>query len=259
MRLDVALVTRGLCDSRMKAQDAILEQRVSINGQTAKKSSQSVADSDVLEVIDPAIAFASRAGFKLYDVLAPFAISLKERICMDVGASTGGFTDVCLQQGAKKVYAVDVGRDQLLPRLQQDVRVVNMEQTNCRYLKQEMFDPQPDFACMDVSFISIKQILPVLIKEFGGIEIVALVKPQFEAGKQAVGKHGIVRQEKVHIQVLSDMQAFVESLGVYVHHVAASSILGRDGNKEFIMHIKPEEKHILFPYRQIVKDYTVKR
>lgn len=259
MRIDVYLVERGLCASRMKAQDAIKEGRVRVNGKEIKKSSFAVDGAMQVEIQDEQLAFASRAGYKLFDVINDFRLDLQNRICIDVGASTGGFSDVCLKSGAKRVYAVDVGKDQLMPYLKEDDRVVNMESCNCRYLTKTMFHPLPDFACMDVSFISIKLILPVLIQEFDGIEIVVLVKPQFEAGKANIGKHGIVKNEKVHIQVLQDMIIFIESLGYFVHHLKASSILGRDGNKEFVMHVKKTPIQRVFPIRQIVKEYNVKR
>ena len=259
MRLDVYLSTQGLCDSRARAQDAIQEGRVTVNGRIAKKSSMPVDDSMDIKLEEAETAFASRAGYKLYDVLKPFEIDLEGRVVLDVGASTGGFSDVCLQNKARLVYAVDVGKDQLLERLKNDPRIINMEGVNCRYLSGDMFDPSPDFACMDVSFISIRQILPVLAEQFADMEIVALVKPQFEAGRAKVGKHGIVKNEKVHIEVLQSMCDYVKTLGLYVHHLCASSVLGRDGNKEFVMHLKHTQTHKVFPIRDIVKNYTVKR
>ena len=155
MRLDVYLSTQGLCDSRARAQDAIQEGRVTVNGRIAKKSSMPVDDSMDIKLEEAETAFASRAGYKLYDVLKPFEIDLEGRVVLDVGASTGGFSDVCLQNKARLVYAVDVGKDQLLERLKNDPRIINMEGVNCRYLSGDMFDPRPDFACMDVSLISI--------------------------------------------------------------------------------------------------------
>ncbi len=259
MRLDVYLTDKGICESRAKAQDAIQEGRVKVNGKIAKKSSMTVNENMQVEIEDAEIAFASRAGFKLYDVLDSFHIDLKDRVCLDIGASTGGFTDVCLQKGASYVYAVDVGKDQLIKRLREDKRVANMEGVNCRYIKADMFPLKPSFLCMDVSFISIKQILPVIAKEFEQIEMVVLVKPQFEAGKENVGKHGIVKSEKVHIEVLKSICEFVSQLGFYVHDLCASSVLGRDGNKEFVMHIKRQECHKVFPFKEIVKNYQVKR
>lgn len=258
-RLDQYLKETNVYSSRAKAQDAIKQGLVFVNDICVQKCSFMICEEDNVEVKNTDVAFASRAGYKLYDVLDDFAIDLQNRIVIDVGASTGGFTDVCLKAGAAKVYAVDVGHDQLIDILKQHPKVVEMSGCNCRYLKKEQFDPLPNFACMDVSFISIKQILPVLLEIMENVEIVALVKPQFEAGKENVGKNGIVKQPKVHIQVLQDMIQFVESLGCYVHHVQASSILGRDGNKEFVIHIKKEPCQKVFPITAIVKQYTVKR
>lgn len=253
-RLDKILVENGFVSTRAKAQDAIKESRVKVNGKIITKSSFSVELEDVIELEEKELSFASRAGQKLYDVIEPFELDLKDKVVIDVGASHGGFTDVCLKQGASYVYAVDVGRDQLLPFLREDERVCNMEQTNCRYLEKEMFDPMPQFACMDVSFISIKLILPALIEVMqGNKEMVLLVKPQFEAGKADIGKNGIVKDEKVHIRVLQEMLDFVKTLGLYPIHLRKSSILGRDGNKEFVLHVSTDEVHRVFPLKDIVK------
>lgn len=259
MRLDIYMVTEGLCSTRMKAQDAIQEGRVCVNGNIIKKNSFLIDESMEVKLQDAQFAFASRGGHKLYNALEAFQVDLTNRICIDVGASTGGFSDVCLKKGAQLVYAVDVGKDQLMPYLKEDARVVNMEGCNCRYITSSMFELYPDFGCIDVSFISVKLLLPVLISVFHKLELVVLIKPQFEAGKDKVGKHGIVKSEKIHIQVLQDMITFVESLGYYVHHLKASSILGRDGNKEFVMHIKHTPIQRVFPLREIVKEYNGKR
>lgn len=259
MRLDVYMVTQGLCSTRMKAQDAIQEGRVRVNGNVIRKNSFLIHTNMHVEVQDAQFAFASRGGHKLYNALEVFQVDLTNRICIDVGASSGGFSDVCLKKGAQLVYALDVGKDQLMPYLKEDARVVNMEGCNCRYITSSMFDQCPDFACIDVSFISVKLLLPVLTRVFHELELVVLIKPQFEAGKDKVGKHGIVKSAKVHIQVLQDMMTFVESLGYYVHHITASSMLGRDGNKEFVMHIKHTPIQRVFPLRDIVKEYNGKR
>lgn len=259
MRLDQYLYVNGYVGSRSKAQDAIKAERVAINDKIITKCSFSVLDTMKITVVEPDIAFASRAGYKLFDVLKPFSICLQDRICIDVGASTGGFSDVCLKEGATFVYAVDVGRDQLIGRLKQDSRIKNMENINCRYLTSDMFDERPNFACMDVSFISIKKILPALFSIMSSVEAVVLIKPQFEAGKENLNKHGIVRDEKIHVQVLKDIVAYVETCGYYVHHLCASSILGRDGNKEFVMHIVSENCNTAFSYRNIVHNYKTKR
>ena len=245
--------------SRSKAQDDIKAGLVKVNDKVITKASFDVKDEDQIHMEEADLAFASRAGFKLYDVLEDFHIDLNNRICMDVGASTGGFSDVCLQHGAKLVYALDVGKDQLIQRLKDDPRIVNMEQTNCRYLTKDMFDHPIDFACMDVSFISAKLILPSLFETMSYKELVILIKPQFEAGKQNIGKHGIVKDSKVHMQVLQDMVNFVSEQGYYVHHLQSSSILGRDGNREFVMHIKEEPSQNIFDYKRIIKENKIKR
>lgn len=238
MRLDKALVARGLLATRAKAQDAIAKGNVYVNECLIMKNSHEVEEHDSIRINVPSLRFVSRAGYKLYDVLAPFDITLKERIVIDVGASTGGFSDVCLQQGAKRVYAVDVGSGQLDPSLLTDHRLCNMEHINARYLQRDMFDLPLDFACVDVSFISLTLILPALLAVMDQVEIVALIKPQFEAGKRYVHKNGIVRDPKVHVRVLRELHDFILSLGCYVHHLRKSSIVGRDGNQEYVCHIK---------------------
>lgn len=238
-RLDKSLVAMGLCDTRTNAQDAISQGRIKVNGKIITKRSLLIdTEADRIEVESLAQSFASRAGWKLHGALDRFQIDVKDRVIIDVGASTGGFTDVCLQRHALLVYALDVGHDQLLERLKKDPRVINREGVNCRYLDETMFESKPDFACIDVSFISVKQILPSVLNVLKGHkEMVVLIKPQFEAGKAALNKHGVIRDAKIHRQVLQDMIQFVEELGLYVHHLANSSIMGRDGNREFVMHI----------------------
>ena len=259
MRIDLYLVEHGYVTTRSKAQDAIKAQRVSVNQHIITKNSFQVKDEDDVQVASSQLSFVSRAGFKLYDVIEDFQLNLKDRICMDVGASTGGFSDVCLREGAKLVYALDVGSDQLDPALRNDPRIINMEHTNCRYLTKDMFDQIPTFACMDVSFISIKLILPSIKEVMDDVELVALVKPQFEAGKEHIGKHGIVKDKKIHVQVLKDMISYVQEVGLYVHHLQSSSILGRDGNKEFVMHIKSEPTKKSFDLKRIVEEQKIIR
>lgn len=254
MRIDKYLHENGYAASRSRAVDLIKAGCVSVNGRTITKPSADIKEHDQIHVNQPEESFASRAGFKLYDVLEAFEINLHNRIVIDVGASTGGFSDVCLKQGARLVYAVDVGYDQLLERLRNDPRIVNMEHTNCRYLKKEMFDQPLDFACMDVSFISAKLILPALFKAMEHVEAVILIKPQFEAGKQALNKHGVVKDEKDHIRVLQEMISFVEEQGYYVAHLQPSSIVGRDGNHEYVMHVVEQPCMHVFNYTQIVKN-----
>ncbi|WP_416324852.1 TlyA family RNA methyltransferase [[Eubacterium] hominis] len=258
MRLDQYLVEKQKSETRSKAQDAIKAGRVSVNGTVVLKNSFSIREEDDVQVAPSSLSFVSRAGYKLYDVISDFHLDLKDKVCMDVGASTGGFSDVCLKQGAKLVYAIDVGCDQLDQTLRQDARVINMEHTNCRYLTSEMFSLLPQFACMDVSFISIKLILPAIKEVMKDVDLVALIKPQFEAGKEHIGKHGIVKDKKIHVQVLKDMVSYVQEIGLYVHHLQGSSILGRDGNKEFVMHIMSKPCTKTFDYKKIVEAYHCK-
>lgn len=259
-RLDQYLVDHLFVTSRSKAQDAIQEGRVYVNEKVVSKNAYIVTEEDKVEVKKEELCFASRAGFKLYYALMHFPISLKDRIVIDIGASTGGFSDVCLQKGAAYVYAVDVGHSQLIERLRCDKRICNMEKTNCRFLEPAMFDKKPSFACIDVSFISLKLILPGLLTILeGSYDIVALIKPQFEAGPQEVGKKGIIKNDKVHIRILQEMVDYVHSLGVYVHHLEVSKVLGRDGNKEFLMHIRKEPIQKVFLYKQIVQEKINKR
>lgn len=255
-RLDKGLVAMGCFDTRTRAQDAIKDGRIKVNGAIITKSSHPVdIETDVIELESLEQSFASRAGWKLHGALDRFQIDLKDRIILDVGASTGGFTDVCLNAHASLVYALDVGHDQLLERLKKDSRVVNREGVNCRYLEASMFEKTPDFACIDVSFISVKQILPSVLSVLGGRqEMVVLIKPQFEAGKAALNKHGVIRDAKVHRQVLQDMIQFVEAQGLFVHHLANSSIMGRDGNREFVMHVSNVPTHQGFDIFRIVSE-----
>lgn len=252
MRLDKALVERGLVITRAKAQDAIMAGRVSVNDIVITKKNYMIDDDAIVKLQEEVLSFASRAGFKLYDVLEPFQISLQDRIVMDIGASTGGFSDVCLRAGAAHVYALDVGSNQMSPHLLKNPRLENREHVNCRYITPDMFAQPITFACMDVSFISCKLIIPNVIACMKQVELVVLVKPQFEAGKAFINKHGIVKDLKVHERILKDMYEFVTTLGLYVHHIQKSSVVGRDGNQEYVFHIKDEIIHEQFDYRQIV-------
>lgn len=254
LRLDLYLVEHGVCESRSLAQDAIQAGRVSVNGKTILKNSFSIHSNDEVNVVEAELNFASRAGFKLYGAAIDFNLDLSNRIVADIGASTGGFSDVCLTLGAKHVYAIDVGSNQLIPRLKNDSRITSMEHVNCRYLETSMFAQLPNFACMDVSFISIKLILPVLTEILtDNKEMLVLVKPQFEAGRVDVGKNGIVKNKKVHQRILNEMIQFVESLGLFIHHLDVSSIKGRDGNKEYVMHLSKQECHRVFQIKEIVE------
>lgn len=238
-RLDVALVERGLCESREKAQRAIMAGQVRINNQPARKASDSVRDTDALAV-DGGDKFVSRGGHKLEHALQHFTVGVQDCLAVDLGASTGGFTDCLLQHGAARVFAVDVGQGQLAWKLRQDPRVVVMEKTNARELTPARMPPPfalADVVVIDCSFISLRKILPpaiALLKPNG--KVVALIKPQFEAGKAEADKGaGVITDPAVHERVLRELEQFVaETSGVAWRGVTESPLLGPAGNKEFL-------------------------
>jgi len=234
-RLDVALTQRGLLDSRQKAQAVIMAGQVYVNGQKQTKAGAPVSPEDQLEVRGKKLPYVSRGGLKLEKAMKLWPIGIRGAICADIGASTGGFTDCMLQNGAEKVYAVDVGRNQLDWRLRTDARVICLEKTNARYLTREII-PQPlDFASVDVSFISLSLILPALrplMKE--GAQAVCLVKPQFEAGRDKVGKKGVVRDGSVHLEVLERFLDHAAQAGFGVLDINFSPIRGPEGNIEYL-------------------------
>lgn len=243
IRLDMAVLERGLSESRAKAGALIMAGQVYVNGQKATKAGLTVKESDKIEVRGEKMPFVSRGGYKLDKAVKAFHLQLQDCVCMDIGASTGGFSDCMLQNGAKKVYAVDVGYGQLAWKLRTDARMVNMERTNFRYLTTEDIAEQLDFASVDVSFISLKIILPVLfalLREGG--EAVCLIKPQFEAGKENVGKKGVVRDPSVHTEVVKTVTQFAFETGFSVLHLSFSPIKGPEGNIEYLMHIKKEKE-----------------
>jgi len=236
-RLDIYLFENGYADSREKAKSIIMEGIVYVNDQKSDKAGDMITDDDKIEVRGNSLKYVSRGGLKLEKAMSSFNITLNDKICMDVGASTGGFTDCMLQNGAKKVYCVDVGYGQLAWKLRQDERVVNMERTNIRYVTENDIDEKLDFASIDVAFISLKLVLPVvfnLLKDNG--EVVALIKPQFEAGREKVGKKGVVRDKSVHIEVIDNVLEFTRSFGFKVSEVTFSPIKGPEGNIEYLMH-----------------------
>jgi 23S rRNA (cytidine1920-2'-O)/16S rRNA (cytidine1409-2'-O)-methyltransferase len=233
-RADVALVERGLFESRARAQAAIAAGLVTADGATVRKSSDEVADSAILEAT-PAHPWVSRGALKLVAALDHFGFDPGGDICLDVGASTGGFTEVLLAHGANKVYAVDVGRGQLHARLRGDPAVVSLEETDIRKLDPAQLIETPEFATVDVSFISLKLVLPALDRLLRRpAHLIALIKPQFEAGR-AQGKKGIVRDPAVHAAVCEDIGAFARSLGWTVAGIIESPIGGGDGNREFLL------------------------
>lgn len=240
-RLDVLLTERGLAPSREKAKAFIMAGIVYVDQQKEDKAGACFAEDALIEVRGRGIPYVSRGGLKLEKALGCFPISLQGRICMDIGASTGGFTDCMLQNGAARVYAIDVGYGQLDYRLREDERVVCMEKTNFRYVKPEDLDPlyMPDFASVDVSFISLSRILPPAraILPPGG-EMVCLIKPQFEAGREKVGKKGVVRDPGVHEEVIEQAVRNAGENGFEVMDLSWSPIRGPEGNIEYLMYLK---------------------
>ena len=242
-RLDVILVNRGLASSREKAKTIIMAGDVFVNGQREDKPGTSFDETKItsLEVKGNELPFVSRGGLKLDKAVKNFGFSLQDAVCMDIGASTGGFTDCMLQNGASKVYSVDVGHGQLDWKLRSDDRVVCMEKTNFRYLTRDQIDDDIDFASCDVSFISLTRILvPArkLLKD--GAQMVVLIKPQFEAGRDKVGKKGVVRDKKVHEEVISRIMDFADMAGFEILHLDYSPIRGPEGNIEYLLHLSKD-------------------
>lgn len=241
-RLDVAVFENGFVDSRAKAGALIMAGQVFVNGQKALKAGQVLKPTDKIEVRGEKMPFVSRGGYKLDKAVKTFNISLKNLICMDIGASTGGFTDCMLQNGAKKVFSVDVGYGQLAWKLRTDERVVNMERTNFRYLTLADIKYKLDFASVDVSFISLKIILPVLYNLMNwNAHTVCLIKPQFEAGKDKVGKKGVVREMSTHKEVVKTITDFAFNTGFSVLGLSFSPIKGPEGNIEYLMYLEKEQ------------------
>ena len=257
--MDVLLVDKGLAASREKAKALIMAGIVYVNGNKEDKAGASFDPEEVkIEVRGAALPYVSRGGLKLEKALKVFPIDLAGRICMDIGASTGGFTDCMLQNGAAKVYAIDVGYGQLDWKLRSDERVVCMEKTNFRYVKPEDLGdgPAPSFASVDVSFIGLDKILPAALAILApGSEMVCLIKPQFEAGRDKVGKKGVVRDRKVHEEVVRDVTDMASGLGFEILGLDYSPIRGPEGNIEYLMYIrKPPEAAANVP----VSDETIR-
>ena len=242
MRLDVAVFERGLAETREKAKALIMAGSVYLNGQKALKGGAAVKDTDIIEVRGAVNPYVSRGGLKLHKAVQNFGLSLEGCVCMDIGASTGGFTDCMLSNGAAKVYAIDVGYGQLAWKLRCDERVVNMERTNFRYVTHEQIPEQVDFASVDVSFISLRKILPVMreLLRDGG-RAVCLIKPQFEAGRENVGKKGVVRDRAVHESVVASITEFALESGFNVCNVDFSPIKGPEGNIEYLMLVEKSD------------------
>ena len=243
-RVDVALVERGLAQSREKAQALVMSGVVYIGENKVDKASAQVMPEDELIVRQTGTGYVSRGALKLEKGLAVFGVEAKDRVAMDLGASTGGFTDVLLQNGAAHVYAIDVGYGQLDWKLRNDPRVTVMERTNARYLTADDLPLRPTLGVMDVSFISITKILPAaaaIMVENG--EFISLIKPQFEAGRDRVGKKGVVRDAQVHLDVVKEILHFIDAdMGWTAQNLSFSPIKGPEGNIEFLVHILPKER-----------------
>ena len=241
-RLDVLLVNRGLAPSREKAKTMIMEGNVFVNNNREDKAGSTFPDDCNIEIHGKTLQYVSRGGLKLEKAMKHFDITMDGKVCMDIGASTGGFTDCMLQNGAKKVYAVDVGYGQFAWKLRQDPRVVCMEKTNIRYVTPDDIEDRIEFASIDVSFISLTKVLPPvkeLLTDDG--EIVCLIKPQFEAGREKVGKKGVVRDQKVHVEVVEMIVDFARQIGFKTLDLSYSPIKGPEGNIEYLLYITKDQ------------------
>lgn len=239
-RLDVLLVERGLAESREKAKAIIMSGNVFVDGEREDKAGASFSEKVTIEVKGNPLKYVSRGGYKLEKAMSHFEVTVEGKICMDVGSSTGGFTDCMLQNGAKKVYAIDVGKPgQLAWKLRQDGRVVSMEKTNIRYVTREQIPDLIELSSIDVAFISLTKVLePVkaLLTEDG--QVVALIKPQFEAGREQVGKKGVVRDQNVHLEVIRRVIDYAVEIGFEVLNLEFSPIKGPEGNIEYLLHLQ---------------------
>lgn len=252
-RLDVLLTEQGYADTRTKAQAIIMSGLVYVNGQKADKPGVSYEETVDIEVRSGGCPYVSRGGLKLEKALRDFGVVPKDYVCSDSGASTGGFTDCLLQQGAKKVFAIDVGYGQLDWKIRSNPRVVVMERTNVRYVTQEQLGEPLDLSVIDVSFISLKIVLPViktLLKPTG--QVLCLIKPQFEAGKEKVGKKGVVREPQTHKEVLDMFVSLANSLDFRILGLTFSPVKGPEGNIEFLGHLTLDDKPGIDPDTQQV-------
>ena len=241
-RLDVLLVKRNLAESREKAKAIIMSGNVFVEGQREDKAGTTFSDEVQIEIKGHTMPYVSRGGLKLEKAIANFDVDLEGKVCTDGGSSTGGFTDCMLQNGARQVFAIDVGRGQLAWKLRQDDRVVCMEKTNIRYVTPEDLGEEIDFSSIDVSFISLTTVLEPIrnyLKPDG--EIVALIKPQFEAGREKVGKKGVVREKSTHHEVIELVTSYAASIGFQILGIEFSPIKGPEGNIEYLVHLKKSE------------------
>lgn len=259
-RLDLLMVERALAPSREKAKAYIMSGDVYVDGQKEDKAGTMFQETVKIEVRGNTLPYVSRGGLKLEKAMNHFEVTLDGKVCMDVGASTGGFTDCMLQNGAVKVYSIDVGYGQLDWKLRNDPRVVCMEKTNIRYVVPEDLQEPADFSSIDVSFISLtKVLLPVrnLLTENG--EIVCLIKPQFEAGREKVGKKGVVRDPAVHLEVIEKVISYAQSIALEPRHLSFSPIKGPEGNIEYLLHLKKQPEGTITGSSPEVEPETIVR
>lgn len=242
LRLDLYTVEKGIIKSRERAKELIKSGNVTVNGRVIDKPSYDTEENDIIEVLCEQLKYVGRGGLKLEKAVKAFSIDLNEKVCIDIGASTGGFTDCMLQNNALKVYAVDVGHDQLAESLLKNNKVINLEKTNIKNLSNDYFSERIDFIASDVSFVSLKQIIPK-ISEFLSAEgeAVLLVKPQFEAGRANIGKNGIVKNPKVHVRVINEIIQSAAENGLYAQGLDHSPICGGDGNIEYLLYLKKQK------------------
>lgn len=246
-RLDIMLFEKGLAESRERAKSTVMQGIVYVNGKKEDKPGTQIKETDIIEIRGTSLKYVSRGGLKLEKAIEVFPIDLNGCVCMDIGASTGGFTDCMLQNGARKVFSVDVGYGQLAWKLRTDERVVNMEKQNIRHVTPEMIGESLDFCSIDVSFISLCLVLPVaheLLRDGG--ELVCLIKPQFEAGREQVGKKGVVRDKAIHAQVIRKILDFLSNNGFCVLGVDFSPIRGPEGNIEYLAHARKQSESVPF-------------
>ena len=238
MRLDISLQKMGLTSSRQKAKELIKQGHISVNGSICFKPSYLIKDGDDIKIIGETLKYVGRGGLKLEKIIDICRVDLNNKICMDIGASTGGFTDCMLQNGASKVYAIDVGYGQFAWKLRNDERVVCLEKTNVRYVTHEQVPDEGDFASIDVSFISLTKVLPAVLGVLGEKgQLVCLIKPQFEAGREKVGKKGVVRDSSVHREVIEMIVEYVRTQSLGILGLDFSPIKGPEGNIEYLIYL----------------------
>ncbi|MEL7646772.1 MAG: TlyA family RNA methyltransferase [Sedimentibacter sp.] len=253
-RLDVYLHIKGYASSRERAKQLISGNCVHLNDKLVTKSSTKVTDNDVIRV-DNIFPYVGRGAVKLEKALNHFSIDAHNAVAVDVGASTGGFTDFLLKHGARKVYAVDVGHGQLHESLRNENRVINLENTNFRYIDSSLFTESVDIVTVDVSFISLKLIFPKIVEiSHDKTKIVALVKPQFEAGRDNIGKNGIVKDRKVHLAVLRNIESYLEENGLYLENITYSPVKGGDGNIEYLACAGRNKNYKAFNFKDLINE-----